>query len=86
MTNDEAKSEEVARDDNASDVENEIVFSTGDINVNLIVGQGEELLTVGSVHAVENEDDRNEGGKKKRRMKVAADAPWSERMWEGTIV
>jgi hypothetical protein len=29
------------------------------------------------------EDQREEGAKKKKRQKVAADAPWSIRMWEG---
>jgi hypothetical protein len=32
------------------------------------------------------DDQSNQQKKKKKRTKVAADAPWSARMWEGTCV
>ena len=70
----------VAREDE------EIEAAFGDIEVHT----NEELLnrdatapiTAASVRPVESKNEDEEAGNKQIKMKVAADAPWSERMWE----
>jgi len=36
--------------------------------------------------AADEEEDVNNNNKKKKHMKVAADAPWKDRMWEGACI
>ena len=73
----------VAREEEKNE---EIEAAFGDIEVHT----NEELLnrdatapiTAASVTPVESKNDDEEAGNKQIKMKVAADAPWGERMWE----
>ena len=68
MAKEEEKNEEI---------EAPLVGTAGDAN--------EELLkpdTAAAVTVVDVKDGDEEAGNKQIKMKVAADAPWSERMWE----